>query len=342
MATTELNAPLKLAFDCKLDPSDALFSAGCWSQRDHGSSWPAITVQEIPADKHRCSQSRGRRGDRLQSGAVTGSAQTVDVAMLPKDADTLRVRFALRVLGGVAIPSQCSDAGFRKRLSQAVAHYTREHGFAHLAYRYAHNIANGRFLWRNRIGAENIDVVVRQIFRSDIARQWHFDALALPLREFVAPPSMQGAVQELAEVIEQALCSEKYLLFEVVAYVRMREGQEVFPSQELVLKRHNNNEQKHKALYSVNGIAGIHRNKIDNALRTIDTWYPDGNELGPIAIEPYGLVSAGRESSQTYRKRDCYSLLETWVHCDQQPVIQGDHHYVMANLVRGGVLTLRE
>jgi CRISPR-associated protein Csy3 len=82
----------------------------------------------------------------------------------------------------------------------------------------------------------------------------------------------------------------------------------------------------------------MHSQKIGNALRTIDTWYPDaGGELGPIAVEPYGSVtSQGRAYRQPKDKADFYNLLDRWVlHGEAPPAEQ--QHYVMANLIRGGV-----
>jgi CRISPR-associated protein Csy3 len=35
-----------LAFERKLDPSDALFGAGCWDDRDDGETWIAVGVRE--------------------------------------------------------------------------------------------------------------------------------------------------------------------------------------------------------------------------------------------------------------------------------------------------------
>ena len=85
----------------------------------------------------------------------------------------------------------------------------------------------------------------------------------------------------------------------------------------------------------------MHSQKIGNALRTIDTWYPDYQNgdprLGPIAVEPYGSVtSQGKAYRQPVEKRDFYHLLDNWLLKDQPPA-EGDQHFVMATLVRGGV-----
>lgn len=95
--------------------------------------------------------------------------------------------------------------------------------------------------------------------------------------------------------------------------------------------------KKSKYLYQVNGIAAMHSQKIGNALRTIDTWYPGAEELGPIAVEPYGSVtSRGTAYRQPKEKLDFYNLLDGWMLKDNLPAVE-QQHYVMATLVRGGV-----
>ena len=78
--------------------------------------------------------------------------------------------------------------------------------------------------------------------------------------------------------------------------------------------------------------------KVGNALRTIDTWYPaEEGGIGPIAVEPYGSVtSEGRAYRQPKQKADFYNLLDSWVLKGQAPA-EGDQHYLMATLIRGGV-----
>ncbi|MCK7574621.1 MAG: type I-F CRISPR-associated protein Csy3 [Chromatiales bacterium] len=142
----------------------------------------------------------------------------------------------------------------------------------------------------------------------------------------------------LAAVIEQGLTGSAYVLLEVIAFARVGDGQEVYPSQELILDKGDKKGQKSKTLYSVGGVAAMHSQKIGNALRTIDTWYPDAGEgLGPIAVEPYGSVtSQGKAYRQPKQKADFYTLLDRWVLKDEVPALE-QQHYVMANLIRGGV-----
>lgn len=342
MAKTDLKTASVLAFERKLDPSDALFSAGRWSDRDNGAHWPAVTVREksVRGTISNRLSTKDQDPAKLDASIQSPNLQTVDVAALPSDADTLRVRFTLRVLGGAGLPSACNDNDYRQKLEATVARYVTEIGFAELARRYATNLANGRFLWRNRIGAEQVEVQVGELRNGEAAQVFRFDALSFPLRRFEAPLEFADALTRLAQRIEQGLAGGAHVLLEVVAYVRIGDGQEVYPSQELILDRGDKKGQKSKTLYTVSGVAGMHSQKIGNALRTIDTWYPgeDGSvELGPIAVEPYGSVtSQGKAYRQPKAKADFYNLLDRWILKDETPALN-DQHFVMATLIRGGV-----
>ena len=48
-------------------------------------------------------------------------------------------------------------------LGEKIGDYVREHQFHELAARYAENLANGRFLWRNRVGAEEVEVCISRL-----------------------------------------------------------------------------------------------------------------------------------------------------------------------------------
>ncbi|EER0087293.1 type I-F CRISPR-associated protein Csy3 [Escherichia coli] len=317
-----------LAFERKLATSDAVMYAGNWQ----GNVWQPIEIQEKAV--------RGTISNRLKNTITSDSTkldaeiqkanlQRVDVASLPVDADTLKVVFTLRVLGNLSTPSVCNDMAYQEALSGVIEGYISEHGFKELALRYALNLANGRFLWRNRIGAEQIQV---KVTANDTF--WTFNSHDFSLRQF---DQGQAAVTQLAAIIEQGLSAKEWVMLTVEAQVRLGGGQEVFPSQELVL---DSNSSKSRVLYQVAGIAGIHSQKIGNALRTIDTidtWHPKVDELGAIAVEPYGSVtSRGVACRQPKEKLDFYTLLDNWVTKGVKPDVD-QQHYVMAVLIRGGV-----
>lgn len=348
MAKTELKTASVLAFERKLDPSDAVFSAGRWDQRDHAANWASVGISEKSVRGTISNRLKTKDQDpaKLDAAIENPNLQTVDVATLPNTADTLRVRFTLRVLGGAGTPSACNSADYQQKLLQTVRGYHESQGFAELAKRYAVNLANGRFLWRNRVGAEAVEVRVSQLKAGQPVQSWTFDALAFSLRDFVVPKTAAADVDALANVIEEGLAGRAHALLDIVAFVRTGDGQEVFPSQELILDKGDSKKgQKSKTLYAVKHasggkeemVAAMHSQKIGNALRTIDTWYPDDEGLGPIAVEPYGSVtSQGKAYRQPKQKLDFYTLLDGWVLKDQAPALE-QQHYVMANLIRGGV-----
>ena len=362
---TGLKTASVLAFERKLDPSDAWFFAGTWESRTESESWPGVAVHEKSVRGTISNRLKTKDKDidpaKLDAEIEKPNLQRVDVATLPADADTLKVRFTLRVLGGAGTPSACNNADYQKKLQSVIDGYAETLGYQELARRYACNLANGRFLWRNRVGAETVEVQVRHMQEGNAVKTWTFDALAFSLRDFDAPAESAGAVRELAAVIEGGLSGKGYALLEVVAFARMGDGQEVYPSQELILdKGTERGGQKSKTLYTVNTFAsmrarksenaalsaesassaryaGMHSQKLGNAIRTIDTWYQDEDGLGPIAVEPYGSVtSRGKAYRQPKQKLDFYTLLDNWVLRDQS-LESEQKHYVMATLIRGGV-----
>lgn len=334
--SSEKLTPLKtasvLAFERKLEPSDAVMSAGNWEDRA-AARWPAVQVVEKSVRGTISNRLSTKDADpaKLDASIQKPNLQRVDVATLPSDRDTLRAQFTLRVLGGAGVPSACNDSAYRDRLESVVASYRETHGFDELAVRYATNLAAGRFLWRNRIGAEACEVSIQLMRDGKPQATWTFDADALARGTF---PSREPGVLAVAAEIAAGLAGKHTVLLAVTGHVRLGAAQEVFPSQELILDKKDGG--KSKTLYQVGGNAAVHSQKIGNALRTIDTWYEPEAER-PIAVEPYGSVtSEGHAYRPPREKQDFYTLLDDWVLRDKLPPPE-QQHYVIANLVRGGV-----
>jgi CRISPR-associated protein Csy3 len=330
----ELQTASVLAFERKLDPSDALFFSGSWDKRTNSDAWRSIGISPKSVRGTISNRLKAKDQDpaKLDAAIENPNLQKVDVAALPADADTLKVNFTLRVLGGTGTPSACNEEGYRNKLLSTVQSYVDNHGFGELAIRYASNLANGRFLWRNRMGAEQVEVTVSRLVEGRAESVWTFDSLSQSLRGFDA---RTGDVQALAELIAKGLAGQQHVLLQVTAFVRIGAGQEVFPSQELILNRGRGD--KSKTLYEVGNVAAIHSQKIGNAIRTIDTWYEGADEMGPIAVEPYGSVTTqGKAYRQPKQKMDFYSLLDGWILKDEVPPSE-QQHFVIATLIRGGV-----
>src|SRR5690554_363390 len=92
-----------LAYQRQLDPSDGLMASGRWDDIGNPEAWAEIPVREKSVrgtDNSRPNTKNGR--DALENGFNTPNPQTVDIASLPHDADTLKASFTLKILGGVA------------------------------------------------------------------------------------------------------------------------------------------------------------------------------------------------------------------------------------------------
>ena len=328
-----------LAFEKKLVPSDGFMFGTTWAQRNNESALQALKLQEKSV--------RGTISNRLKAAIKNDplklnaevekpNLQRVDSCALSPDQDTLNLQFTLKVLSGVQHPSACNHQAFNETYRQASETYIQETGFTELAKRYALNIANARFLWRNRVGAEKIEVQVK-VLNGESDQVWVFDAAAISTRNFdTTTPDIEALTQAIAEALSG---TSDFLLLEINAFAQIGKAQDVYPSEELVLDKSNSKGGKSKILYQINGIAGMHSQKIGNALRTIDTWYPDYDTVttGPIAVEPYGAVTnLGTAYRNPKAKADFFTLFDRFAL--GEPLENGDDaHYVMAVLVRGGV-----
>ncbi|MAQ99986.1 MAG: type I-F CRISPR-associated protein Csy3 [Oceanospirillaceae bacterium] len=336
MAANNLKTASVLAFERKHANSDGFMYSGTWSSRADSGQWEAISVQTKDVRgtiSNRTKPAIANDPLKLDAEIQKPNLQRVDTAALPVNHDTLKLTFTLRVLGGLSTPSACNSREYQEALSAVIEDYANRERFSELAKRYAENLANGRFLWRNRVGAEAVEVRVSHLVDDQIAQSWVFDSYSFDLRNF---GQNEATLQSLADLVQQGLAGDEFVLLKVEAFAKLGEGQEVFPSQELVLDGGRDSAQS-KYLYSVSGVAAMHSQKIGNALRSIDTWYPEADTFGPIAVEPYGSVtSRGSAYRQPKAKEDFYSLLDGWVLKGNVPSI-GNQHYVMATLIRGGV-----
>jgi CRISPR-associated protein Csy3 len=317
-----IELPSLLSFDRKLETSDALMYAGNWEDIENN----AATWQKIAVTKryNRSTQSAYGIDDAKKSEPNPVSSDSDD-ANLPHDKDTLKVIFTTRVIGNIGQPFACNEPAFEALISENVNLFKNEDNFTALAYRYAYNIANGRFLWRNRVSAEEVKIEVRH---GEERQLLVFDAHAFSLKNF-DKNNEDANLQALTQLIQSGLNAEDdFTLLEVIAYVKIGKGQHVFPSQKM------NMGEKGKVLFQLDHCAAIHNVKIGNALRTIDDWYE--NAEFPIAAEPYGSVT---QRGQAYRKskNDLYTLILAWL--NGKDITTNDKNFVVANLIRGGVFS---
>jgi CRISPR-associated protein Csy3 len=320
----EILLPSLLSFERKLETSDALMYAGNWGENPlKETDWKMIPITKRQ-NRSTISAYGTKDDDKTKPNPVSSDS---DDANLPHDKNTLKVTFTLRVVGGVGKPFACNEPIFEAVISEKVNDF-KDQSLKVLAKRYAYNIANGRFLWRNRVGAEDIIITVRA---KDFEEE-SFDAYDFSLNDFEKNNNLDS-LNRLTEIIYKGLNGvNSFTLLEINAYVKIGSGQHVFPSQEM------NMNEKGKVLFQLENCAAMHNVKIGNAIRTIDDWYKvEGKDAEfPIAIEPFGAVT---QRGQAYRKskNDLYTLIQVWV--NDKDIADNDKTYVIGNLIRGGVFS---
>lgn len=327
-----------LAFEKKLVASDGYMYGTTWENRDVVSPLALKEKSVRGTISNRLKAAIKGDPQKLNAEVEKPNLQRVDACALEPEQDTLKLNFTLKVLGGITEPSACNNPLFKQTYSEAAQAYIDSEGFTELARRYAINLANARFLWRNRVGVEAIEVIIHAK-NNEVDTSFTFDAGAISTRHF---DYHDDNIMGLAKLIATALASEdSYLLLDVNCFAKVGKAQDVYPSEELVLDKNNSKDKKSKILYQVNGIAAMHSQKIGNALRTIDTWYPEHDDahtgVGPIAVEPYGAVTnLGKAFRTPKAKQDFYTFFDKWARGEVLESAE-DLHYVMAVLVRGGV-----
>jgi CRISPR-associated protein Csy3 len=330
---TKKNDATVLAFEKKLVPSDGYLYGTTWEERDpkKETALKLIAKSVRGTISNRLKPTIANDPLKLNAEVEKPNLQKVDSCSLGENQDTLHLHFTLKVSGGIEKPSASNGKLFNESYPQIAKNYIERNGFKELAKRYAINIVNARFLWRNRVGAEKIEVIVKIGDEQPLV----FNAREFSLNSF---DSTNPNLQILAEKIADALSGKlPYLLINIDAYALVGKAQEVYPSEELVLDKGKG--EKSKILYHVSDVAAMHSQKIGNALRSIDTWYSAFSENGnnPIASEPYGAVTnLGKAFRNPRDKTDFFTLFDRFA-LGEKLTDENEEHYVMSVLVRGGV-----
>jgi CRISPR-associated protein Csy3 len=301
---------------------------------------------------------KGVRGqtsqDNAKEKAGLSNPQSVEFAAVPTGCDTVELEFSVRIMPLSAKPHACGNTSVGESYAQLAAEYKKAGGYDVLASLYLWNIANGRFAWRNRFQADDMTVTVA-FYGEEVS----FDPFKLNLHTpddqgTLCRALSSGTVEQVARLIGTIAegLSEKAVFFTVTWSAKMSPGQEIFPSQEYI--RESIAEKDMSRVYAKLPTffrgrevmqASMHSQKIGAALRHIDIWH--GDEIyGAIAVNPYGGV---QETSAVLRapktKQSFYDirakadvLIEGLCAAEDAAGISADAHFVMANLIRGGVL----
>lgn len=347
-----------LAFERSIQISEALMSAATidiFNDAKNVTSFVPVEVHEKGVrgqTANDTSQAKLEKEMKDQSGK--SNIQTVHNAVIPQGHDALVIDFDLRILPRSREPHSCDDGAVARQYRALSAAYAGADGYEVLAVRYLWNLANGRFAWRNRFMTDHAQVCVTWN-----SREIRFDPLRLDLeqpddRETMAAAMTLGNRTDLDDLIAAFAMglSAKVLKMHVRWISEMGAGQEVFPSQEY-LREETKALSNLSRVYAILPIrregrkdilqASIHSQKIGAAIRHVDDWH-GYEDHGVIAANPYGgvqntgeILRDAKNKKSLYdlrRNPDVMNLILSAKTVDELPK---EAHFIMANLVRGGV-----
>ena len=202
--------PGVLAFQRAVVISDAVFE-----NTDEGP---------LPVIRH------GIRGTQNQSNAKkVSNIQDTDSAKLTQDSSVLIARFSFRALplkkSLSAVNGEAAQV-FKKTLEAFLAQIENSESLRDVASRIVANVCTGRWLWRNRVSAEKIDIKIR--VRDEVIECSGFD---YPLNDFKLPPGATKVVDALID----GFCDRTSPLITAEAHVDFGvPSTEVYPSQNYI------------------------------------------------------------------------------------------------------------
>lgn len=311
---------------------------------------------------------RGQSSEDKSKNPGLSNPQSVEYAIIPQGHDGVRLSFSIRFMPLSLHPHACDKTEVGAAYERLAAAYRIAGGFKTLALLYIWNIANARFAWRNRFQSDSMTVRAETGQGTILVFNPFLLKLDTPAtRDDLAAALVAGTPERLDELIEGVAHGlsngdQEAFVVKVEWSAAMEPGQEVFPSQEYLresLKKDRENKSSDefgkplkilaKLLVFHRGRelmqASMHSQKIGAALRHIDIWHGSDAHEAPIAVNPYGGVQeTGNVLRKPETKRSFYhlrakatDLIEGLEAANGPEEISGDAHFVMANLIRGGV-----
>lgn len=350
MAKKMNKLPGVLSFQRCLLVTDGLF----YNESDDGNLSPLWVVRHGIRGTQNINKTskEGQAASASAKREEVSNIQTTDNAKLDANASALQVRFNLRGMDIAKALFACAPGqkdsidelnAFKADLEGFIERAKNSDALEHLACRYVRNIANGRFLWRNRMVASAATVKVAL----PGGEEKSFDALATHFNDFEEIGDDERAV---AKVLARGWKGDTATELRVTARVDLGVGGavEVFPSQNYL---ENKARGFARPLYCVGGApdgqdqhsvrimgqAALRDQKIGNALRTIDTWYPAYTDRGvPLPVEPNG---ASLDAQEFFRNKGEASGFKLMLRAGELDPITPEGLFLLACIIRGGVFS---
>ncbi len=267
--------------------------------------------------------------------------QIVDSAKLDYQSSGMQVEFNIsffKLEKSLSSVAGENDQALRNSFYDFCDRAYKSEGIFEVACRYARNILNGRWLWRNRMIASEVDVTA---FNKNVSVT--VNALESSLKHF---DNYSEQELSLATVISAGLKGDGSHKITVHANLKFgaQGSLEVYPSQNYI----DGDALVSKSLYvldkrtirklegpEVVGIAAIRDQKVANAIRTIDTWYLSEDEKPtPIAIELFG---ANLDKQRFFRRNKDDNAFYFMKNLNVLDPNSDEGKFMIACIVRGAV-----
>ena len=338
--------PSMLAFSRSLSPGNFLLFGASSKPGDTADLVP-IEVREEPV---RGLNATYKTDEEQKSQAVLQVLETTD---LPPGKNVLIMKGRVFVNNSAREPFACQERSFYAAHAKVFEEVKASSGFAELGKRYALRIACGSLAWRNLTEAESVRVLV-----TAGNNRWIFDNVVLDAENpfdlsAESYSSHKDSLSSLGTVIAEALSEEgKSVNLLISVELTMAPGARVYPSQEW-----SSEDQKRvskgrwpggegvtrtlakRRLPSGSYQAVINDRKVGNALRVIDTWYPDAVASSPIAVEVFGSSSHTGLVHRPNDKSSFFGILQKVV--NEDALTPEEQLYYIALCIRGGVLGVK-
>lgn len=311
-----------------------------------------VNEKTPPADK-----SADKNADKVAASDKerdVRNLQQIETAKTGSDMESVIVEFQIKMLDLHDAFHSCANTQAANRSDSAmmramtldfIARAKESEGLRDVCNRIARNILNGRWLWRNRTMATTLAIEVA--FADTKLRVEN--ALSLPTTHF---QDFTPEEDRLGGALLQGLRGDPVAIsVRAQIFFGVKGAFEVFCSQnyEPDVRKSSQKNELSRSLYklpldrsdaqdsglTIVGQAAFRDAKIWNALRTIDTWYPDFEEVGaPMPIEPLG-ASLSLMRFTRGKKTSAFELFKRLPQIDPN---SDDGKFCMAILLRGGVL----
>ncbi|MBI3148086.1 MAG: type I-F CRISPR-associated protein Csy3 [Betaproteobacteria bacterium] len=281
--------------------------------------------------------------------------QRTESAKTDPDASGMAVRFSLSTITLDNAVFACDKNEFRESVNGFVTRFKGSGELREVCNRYARNILNGRWLWRNRILGKKIAVHVTssqqpgEVIRADATRRPHekfgdysevekrlgdflMKSLAVEPAQFTVEAQLDFGMTGAFEVFP----SQNYVSDKPKGFARSLYKLDRIERGELLRMMAKDDPDAYMGDMVHMGSAAIRDQKIGNAIRTIDTWYEGNIEATPIPVEPKG---ANIETNEVKRKNN--DLFDMILEIDSiNPAQAGEAlnreaMFILGNLVRG-------